>query len=357
MKEEQIVVCDLWAKQLEHYEFNKNIIEIILKMDKEVLYFGDKEQIEYFKTDNIVGKIDYSEIEINKKNKISVIWNNIKNLLLIKKNKKEKIVILNSSPIIIFFAKIFFNVEIYFFIHGLDILLKEKKRTYAFFPKLLKFFNNDKYKYLVLGEVIKKNLEKLNPDIKNIFSIDHPYTFTLDVEEKKIGNRIIVGTCGITNNEKGLDNIFDFIDIKKEIIDYKHIGKCLNNVPINYLDYFPYRSKMLDKEKFQSLILELDYILILYPHDSYKLTASGIYFDCIKYNKPLLGLTNDYLSYMFEKYGEIGKLYDTVEEINKYLSQDKKILEKEAKKYFNNMKKIRESLNRRVYEELKSILK
>ena len=356
-----IIVCDIWAKKLAHYEFNKNILRIINKIfKKEIYYFGDKEQSNIMLSELNFSLINLEKINIIEGNRIKVLLNNIFNLYKIRKLKGNKIIILTSTPIILFLAKLFFNseVEIYFFLHSLDILEQEKKGIYKYLNIFFKFKNRKfKHKYIVLGENIKENLNVLFPNMKGqIFSVDHPYSFEKKYEYKKINEMLSLGTIGITSHEKGLDNIFEFIEKNNEKHSFKHIGKSSSEIFEKFKKYFPYKDNLLEKEKFEEEILSLDYILILYPKDSYKLTASGIYFDCIKYNKPLLGLKNEYFEYMFKKYGKIGKLFESIDEIIEYLAQEKEILILEHDNFYRNMENIKKVLNKKIERELEKIV-
>lgn len=262
--------------------------------------------------------------------------------------------------VIIFLSKLIFSSkeEIYFFLHGLDKLEQKDKEMYKYLKFLFKFRNNkEKHKYIVLGKNIRENLVEIFPEMKEqIFYIDHPYSFEKEYEYKNLNANFNLGTVGITSLEKGLENTFYFIEKLEEKYNFKHIGKSIDKIPIKFERYFPYRNDLLEKEKFEKEILKLDYILILYPKDSYKLTASGVYFDCIKYNKPLLGLRNEYFEYMFKKYGEIGKLFDSLEEIIVYISQDKQILDLDYNIFHENMKNIKKVLNKHVENQLKKII-
>ena len=165
-----------------------------------------------------------------------------------------------------------------------------------------------------------------------------------------------MGTVGIASREKGIENIFKFVEKIDEKYNFKHIGKSISEIPNKFRKYFLYKNDLLEKDKFEEEILNLDYILILYPKDSYRLTASGVYFDCIKYNKPLLGLKNEYFEYMFKKYGEIGKLFESIDEIIEYLSQERKILDSDYDIFHKNMKSIKKVLNKNVEKQLKEII-
>ena len=61
-------------------------------------------------------------------------------------------------------------------------------------------------------------------------------------------------------------------------------------------------------------ITQLDYILYLYPVNSYKLTASGAIMDALKLEKPILSLYNDFFNALL-KDNPIGYIKGSVEEL------------------------------------------
>ena len=60
---------------------------------------------------------------------------------------------------------------------------------------------------------------------------------------------------------------------------------------------------------------EMDCYLFLYDVDSYKYTASGAILEAIWNEKPIFALNNYYFRYMFDKYGKLGYLANTVDEL------------------------------------------
>lgn len=353
-----MIVCDLWAKDLEHYEFNKNILKILEK-HKDLKYFGEKSQIERLNEEGLKN-IKFYQINNNFKNRIIIILSYIFNILKLNIKSDKEIIILNGIPIIILFCKLFLKKKIYIFLHDLNRLEIGKKGSYRYLSKIIRIKNNKNFKYIVLGEKIRERLIEIIPEIReNVYYIDHPYSFINKENNKNLEEIKKIGTCGITNYLKGLKNIYQLIDkISKEKnkFNYKHLGKSTDDINEKYIEYFPFKSSLIEKGLYEDLIEELDYILILYPINSYKLTASGVYFDCIKFNKPLLGLRNEYFEYMFEKYGEIGKLFDTIDEIIEYLKKDRKILTDEQEMFWKNMKNIRKTLNKNVERDLLKII-
>ena len=59
---------------------------------------------------------------------------------------------------------------------------------------------------------------------------------------------------------------------------------------------------------------------------------------------------------MFKKYGAIGKLFSSIDEIIEYLEKDREILIKEQNIFWKNMEKIRKTLNKNVEKDLFKII-
>ena len=76
---------------------------------------------------------------------------------------------------------------------------------------------------------------------------------------------------------------------------------------------------MCSRESFDKHVSELDYILFFYPVDSYRLTASGAIYDAIMQEIPIISIKNEYFTYLFDKYGRFGYLFDNVDNIFSFI--------------------------------------
>jgi hypothetical protein len=72
---------------------------------------------------------------------------------------------------------------------------------------------------------------------------------------------------------------------------------------------------MVSIVELKNRINQLDFILYFYPIDTYKLTASGALFEAINRKRPIIAIRNEYFEYIFNKYGSIGYLVDTLDEM------------------------------------------
>lgn len=223
--------------------------------------------------------------------------------------------------------------------HGeMEYLINGDKHT-QLYKKLLtfltkQFFIDRKNKklakdlhFLVFGDNIINELRPYLSDdlLKRFHSIDHPVITKKghtkkEVTERKNNGIIHVGTVGVLNKYKGSDNYIELINRLKsdKRIKFSIVGQIQND-----LDTFKQLNvktatspdRMIPFEEFKKMTEELDYILLLYPTDTYKAIASGAFLDTLRFNKPLIGLSTAYFEYFFQKYGEVGTLVSNIDEM------------------------------------------
>lgn len=232
-------------------------------------------------------------------------------------------------PIILFLNK-FHNKKVLIIFHGeLELLLtKVPKRKLSFLYTTLNRFsfkhllNKSNIKIIVLGNSIKNNLSSLFPKIKdNIISINHPYVFKEKQNSNiRFNNPLTIGTVGVLNQQKGLYELIDISnhfskEIKAGNLKIKVIGKTeniFNKSDYKNITWSP--DGFIPRDIFDKEIDTLDFILYLYPKDSYKLTASGAIFDAFSREKPIIALENDYFKATIENM-KVGYMCNSIAEI------------------------------------------
>ena len=184
--------------------------------------------------------------------------------------------------------------------------------------------------FIVLGDSIKEELAKyLDVTMLERFrAVDHPIAPEGNPGEFVAGGSpsrcVTVGTVGIMNRFKGSGTYIKLIgrlrdnaevrfaiagQIQSDVEIFRRLGVRMSDNP----------AKALSDHKFSKMVKSLDYILLLYSSDTYRLTASGALLDTIRYHKPLIALKTPYFEYFFQKFGEVGILVDTVEELEERL--------------------------------------
>lgn len=186
---------------------------------------------------------------------------------------------------------------------------------------------------LVLGTSIKNSIIELYPQVeRNIISINHPYIFPPENEifkgnTLKNSNVLTIGVLGHLDKERGLDQFLQLAKyFKREIEDgkliLKSIGKRPKDIDLDQWSYIQWGTEsVMSRSDFERNVYSLDYILCLYPVDSYNFTASGVAMDALRFMKPLIALQNNYLRTISKGY-KIGFEVFTMNEIQKIIEAE-----------------------------------
>ena len=129
-----------------------------------------------------------------------------------------------------------------------------------------------------------------------------------------------IGTVGLLNPQKGLYKLIDISthfskEIKSGSLKIKVIGKTENTFNKDHFKNITWSpDTFIPRDIFDKEIDTLDFILYLYPQNSYKLTASGAIFDAFSREKPIIALENDYFKDTIENM-KVGYLCNSLAEI------------------------------------------
>ncbi len=216
------------------------------------------------------------------------------------------------------------------------------------------FKRKDAIDYLIFGESIKNNLSYLFTSRKKLIVIDQPYIYH-EIKEKEIfpvKTNYILGILGRFDHSKNINEFFTFVDLlAQEIIEnkikIKIIGKVNYEIPDKYKSLISFYNKTLTKEEFEEEALQLDFVISFMDTNYYKATPSGVFFDCIKWELPILSLNNDFIEYYFTKY-KIGEVFCKTAEMvsfvkNNILKPDFRSNQYEA--YIENLKMLKNQLS------------
>ena len=93
------------------------------------------------------------------------------------------------------------------------------------------------------------------------------------------------------------------------------VAECIRN-------NIEYNKERLSNEEYVYNNLSMHYSLCFYDSNVNLALASGSFFDSIKYCKPILALKgNPYVDYYFEKLGDIGFRFSSVQEMANFINQ------------------------------------
>lgn len=296
------------------------------KMEKKLLH--DKDKITLKKLYVVPG---YSPIA----NLFRYIISALYNIGILLFSEKEAVLVYNFNNVLSLFGLNFINKivkrKILIFCHGeLELLVDSSGGILA---RLLRyycrhFFLNpsvcSSLYFCVLGESIKERLKPIiGKRIRSFISIDHPYIFSgKNVQIKSNSNFINIGTVGELNAFKGLYLYIELIESVRRVMQENPIQFSIIGRVTKEKDIFkklgvkiPGENKTLLRADFDLSVSSLNYILFFYSNDKYQITASGAIFDAIKFRIPIIALRNVYFDYLFNKYGNIGYLCNSIEEM------------------------------------------
>jgi len=202
--------------------------------------------------------------------------------------------------------------KVVIFCHGELELLLRSPRIYkpSFLYKYI-FVILFRYGYLgpyvklcVLGNSILQNLRPyLNKrNQSNVFSIEHPYFFSHEQSPFNMPHfPLKLGTVGTMTKAKGLQSLIDLASSVGRDVHLSVVGRLMDTVSDKegYIHFMAGKDENIPRDQYEKAIQELDFILFLYPTDTYKLIASGAIFDAIDLGKPVIAFSNAYFDHVF----------------------------------------------------------
>lgn len=196
-----------------------------------------------------------------------------------------------------------------------------------------KYNFTDDLTLFILGDSIKSNLlshTKTN-NYNNLKVIKHPYIFINNIiQQKSMNHSLRIGLVGSLSKHKVLENLLEISNHFEREVYHNKIKFII--IGSNKLDHDSYplltfvksahgNSYYLDYDELQDAIKSLDYVMYLYPTNSYKLIASGAFFDAVNHKKPIIALENDYFLDFQNNYGSIGLLASDILKLKEKINE------------------------------------
>lgn len=197
------------------------------------------------------------------------------------------------------------------------------KPMYIYKKCLSLFFKynfTDNLTLFVLGNSIKNNLlpHTITNNHTNLKVVRHPYIFINNIiSQKSMNHPLRIGLVGSLSKHQVFESLLEISnhferEISQNKIKFIIIGSNKLAPDLYPLLTFLRRehgnSYYLDYDELQDAINSLDYVMYLYPTNSYKLIASGAFFDAVNHKRPIIALENDYFLEFQNNYGSIGLL-------------------------------------------------
>lgn len=350
----KIKLIDTFCTGVVHAQFNASLLAmLVMKYDMVYYYASRSSAMSAMKiadkyVDNRANHIPLFVLEGNGRlvSFVRYFISAILNVFLLVKSSKSDILIYNfNNPLSLHLLNLinsFLNRRILVFCHGeMELLINSEYKgglQQRLFTKLIrKFFlfkdRKMNLSFCVIGESVYNNMMDILPcKICKVFRfVDHPYVY--DNCNYTASNRdgINIGTVGFFSVSKGGDQ---FVKLAK-LLEDKNLNIKLS-ITGKVVDDFERVTHMknvdLPRDKglvpvpateYMERIRKLDFVLFLYPINSYKLIASGAIMDAINWEKPILAIRNDYFEYLFSKYGSLGYLFNDINEIADFLASER----------------------------------
>lgn len=294
-------VCSTWI----HEEVNAGFLQLVIdNSDEEAVYIGEKAHLCCIKKiyDNprvqfvaINRFIDFNEVDSFRE---FFYYFRLLFSIIIKYKSDKLFVLCGYRPCLLaveLIAFLFRNIKIKFVLHG---MVEEKKGNQKSYAKLFKLSECCKrLHFITYSPYCVGSLWGLRND-KFIF-LNHPYVRSCPntlSEKGNSGAKIIIGIIGACANDKAI-KLISLVNKNKLVNEYEfwvlsQFGKKFKNLE---------NTKVLDLEferkNIEKLMCNMDYLLLPYGKDEYKLSASGVIWDAISNRIPCLMLNSRYFEY------------------------------------------------------------
>lgn len=168
-------------------------------------------------------------------------------------------------------------------------------------------------RYLLLGDSIRERLpERLRPAFANPGVIDHPYHFFPVRAAGARGPRLpaapVFGIFGNSGSGRQLEAVARAVKAVDPTIRFRLVGFVADQAAVERLRPFveDVGHQPIPRATFLKRAEEITHALWLAPQNSFRLRASGTFFDALAYAKPLIYTANPYIDGYFDRAPGIG---------------------------------------------------
>jgi hypothetical protein len=171
--------------------------------------------------------------------------------------------------------------------------------------------------FIVLSESIKRNIPRQFHGLEHACVVDHPYHFPpLDPQAAEAGGPIF-GVLGNTGDGALLEQVARRVKQVKSAVRFRLAGFLENEEAVARLR--PYvedvTAVMVPRSTYMERARSFRYALWLAEPGSFRLRASGTFFDALAYGKPLIYVANPFIDGYMAEAQEIGLRCDSVDAV------------------------------------------
>lgn len=332
-----------------HVEINAAYILLIRKAfpDEQIFFFGEKTHIELVRgelANSSAADVKYISISIPRSTqsyvrRLNTELINIRRIFLAAKLRKTNILLLSITSATLLGSKIFgfgLGLNIYIVVHGiLETIIKKPRGLLASFLWFRPYFsrgNLSNLKYILNSKFVEMNVLALLPSLKAyIRSIELPYIFDDYAVEDNVNpvGTVVFSSAGVAAVSKGSHLFFRLAqDIfnrnKLHNVKFMYIGHFVDEKMEAYINdcvYVPSKDAPLIKSDYQENIMKSNFLVFFYPKDLYSFGVSGVFYDAIRFEKPIIAIKSNFFSYYFDTYGDLGWLCEDYDEVVKLVEE------------------------------------
>lgn len=230
--------------------------------------------------------------------------------------------------------------------------LNAVKRCTDFKSALMTLNGLCEIQYIVLENIVKRNMDRLLPELSTkTHTIEHPVSLDcLPASRLHADNVVRFAFVGVTTREKGFDTYVRLaIEVKlkySSLAEFYILGSVAANIAVDLSGNIfsnTVSTQKLPRSEMLRLAENIDYVCLFYDAKHYNLCASGALLDAISWEKPIIAKNIPLFCDLFERYGEIGYLYEDDHELQSVINN--LLHEKEVTKYLGfieNLRKIKQ---------------
>ncbi len=364
----KIHIYELCMTGTNHIYFNSAMLNMVVGIfGCKIIFYGEKTHLELVSSLIDYNNIEYRPIKISNYLGPRILLSDFNDLIKFWKTRKDRrskddiILILNRLPFTMLFINILNRFEkrkVINVLHGeLEYLVNKNLRGLTrYYYKIFKLaykLSTPNNTYIFLGDSIKETVIERGirfPRAK-LITIDHPYNYNAQKNTNNLSEKEIyvsnIGTAAVRKNSQLMIELKSKLNNRNFKIKLAVLGTVEESLQKEFENAgIQYNNAKASKEVYETQIATTDYSLSFFTNEMNIALASGSFFDCIKFAKPILALKgNPFVDYYFDKLGNIGYRFDTIDEMADFLGE---LDESENKHYIDqvkNLEKAQETLS------------
>jgi len=374
-----VILVEPQCHNEEHSMVNTLLIKGLLKssLASNLIFFAEDNHVNKVSNNlQTINHISFQAIEIpkrgfsNARRLIDEFKLVAKIFLITKKEKSNKILFLSATPAGIYCIKLlsllYNNIDIFIVLHSMIENIDKKQFMpiwdYPFnITNTLSFIRKKSIKFILFNKFSLLRFEKQYAELSPFFhTIEFPFEYNAKEKKKTTlnnnGNKIVFASIGDFNKRKNSKLFFDLANQythTNSIYEFWFIGRTeISSINLNNV-HLVSSEDILDDINYHHYIDLIDYAVFLFNSDFYRYTVSGTLYDAILHTKPILAIRTPFFQDFFLKYGNIGYLCDSYDDILDLINSNK--IEKNSLLYTeqqSNLQKARKDLNDNFFNSL-----